>query len=337
MKKLWSIMLGVLLLLSACSGQTETGSAPEEEKQSEEKTKMTVMLDWYPNAVHSFLYTAKEKGYFADEGLDVDFKFPANPTDPLNMTAAGEITLGLTYQPDVIMAREKGLPVKSVAAIVRSPLNHVVFPEGSDIQSPKDLEGKTIGYPGIPINEPIIQTMIKNDGGDPEKAKMTDIGFELVSAIATERVDAVSGAYINHEVPILESKGHPVRYFDPSKYGVPNYYELVMVTSDDTWSKDEEAIRSFMDASRKAFNEMKAEPNESLETLLENQDEANFPLDKEIEEESLQILLPKMETEDEAFGTQTKKSWEETAQWLKETGLVTEIPNLDEIFVNISE
>ncbi len=101
------------------------------------------MLDWYPNAIHSYLYVAQEKGFFDAENVEVDIQFPANPTDPMNLAAAGKVTLGLYYQPDVILAQaNEQVPVKAIASIVREPLNYTVMLEDSPIQSPKDLEGK---------------------------------------------------------------------------------------------------------------------------------------------------------------------------------------------------
>ena len=110
-----------ILLLSACN--------------KEETEKVSIMLDWYPNAVHSFLYVAEEKGYFEEEGIELDIQFPANPTDPINLAAAGKVTMGITYQPDVIIAKsEQDIGVKSVGVLVRSPLNHVAFLEESGIE-----------------------------------------------------------------------------------------------------------------------------------------------------------------------------------------------------------
>ncbi|NSL50632.1 ABC transporter substrate-binding protein [Bacillus sp. P2(2020)] len=294
------------------------------------------MLDWYPNALHTFLYVAKEKGYFAEEGVNVDIQFPANPTDPLNLAAAGKITLGFYYQPDVIIARaNENVPVKSVASIVRAPLNHIVFLDNSPIQTPKDLEGKTVGYPGIALNESLLKTMVEHDGGDPNKVKLIDVGFELGASIVAEKVDAVIGAFINHEVPVLKQKGYVTRYFNPVDYGVPAYSEIVLVTSDDTWEKEKEAIQAFWRAVKKGYEFTKGNPDEALQILLTNQDEANFPLIPEVEKESLEILLSMMETEENPFGSQTKQSWQEVVEWLMETGLVTNEPVVDDLFINI--
>ncbi|WP_308410500.1 ABC transporter substrate-binding protein [Bacillus sp. Marseille-P3661] len=332
------VSLFLALALGGCSEsktneESNTAPAPTSEEKKDLK-EVSLLLDWYPNAVHSYIYTAIEKGYFAEEGVKVSIQFPTNPTDPLNLAAAGKVTLGLYYQPDVIMARvNENVPVKSVASIVRTPLNHIVFPEDSAIQSPKDLEGKKVGYPGIQLNEALLKTMVKHDGGDPAKVEMVDVGFELGTSIVAEQVDAVIGAFINHEVPVLKHKGFPTRNFNPVEYGVPAFSEIVIVTSDETWNKDQQAIKGFLRGAKKGFEFMKDNPDEALQILLANQDDANFPLVPEVEKESLDILLPMMETSTEAFGSQNKENWEEVAKWLETAGLLKADYNVNEMFI----
>lgn len=315
--------LTLLLFLSACN--------------KEGTEKVSIMLDWYPNAVHSFLYIAEEKGYFEEEGIEVDIQFPANPTDPINLAAASKVTMGITYQPDVIIAKtEQDIGVKSVGALVRSPLNHVAFLSESGIETPKDLEGKTVGFSGIPLNEAMLQTMIETDGGDFSKTKMVDVGFELNSSIVSEKADAAIGIYINHEVPLLKHEGYDPAYIDPTDYGVPSFYELVVVTSDDTWKKDQENIEAFWRATGKAFDDMEKDPEEALAILLKHQDEANFPLIEEVEQESLAVLLPKMKSPGK-FGEQDEETWKVTADWMRDVGLISKDANLDGIFVNTKD
>lgn len=328
------ILLLSLIMLGACSSESGGKSKSKDGKDLE---KITVMLDWYPNAIHSFLYVAQEKGYFKDEGLDVEFQFPANPTDPINLAAAGKVTMGFYYQPDVIMAKaNEDLPIKSIASIVQEPLNHVVYRSDDPVKSPKELEGKKVGFPGIPINEALVKTIVESDGGDYDKVKMVDVGFDLGQALIAKQAVAVSGMFVNHEVPLLRHDGHEVEYFNPVDYGVPSYYEVVAVTSDDTLKKQEKEIKAFWKAAKKGFDFMDDDSDAALQILLDNQNKENFPLDKAVEKDSMKILLPKMTSEGE-FGLQKKESWEETAEWLKETDLIKEIPNLDEIFVNIVE
>jgi len=327
----------LILLLAACGGNATEKNETAGDQNADSK-EVSIMLDWYPNAVHSYIYVAQEKGYFEEEGVKVDIQFPANPTDPLTLAAAGKVTLGLYYQPDVIMARaNENVPVKSLASIVRTPLNHIVLPADSSIKSPKDLVGKTVGYPGIELNEPLLQTMVEHDGGDASKVKLIDIGFDLNSAIVTGNTDAVIGTFINHEVPVLKHKGFETRDFNPVDYGVPSYSEIVLVTGDETWEKEKEAIEAFWRAAKKGYEFMKENPEEALSILLKNQDEANFPLEAAVEKESLEILLPKMEEEGATFGSQTEESWLEISEWLKEVGLIEKVPQAKDIFVNMEE
>ncbi|WP_100372191.1 ABC transporter substrate-binding protein [Bacillus sp. FJAT-45037] len=307
-------IIAVFILLTACGNAENTST-----ESTEDLKKIDIMLDWYPNAVHTFLYVAIEEGYFEEEGLDVNIIFPANPTDPINLTAAGELDFALSYQPDIITAQEAGLPVHAVAPIVRSPLNHVMFLADKAYKSPRDLEGKTIGYPGIPLNEQILKTMVEHDGGDFTNVNMIDIGFELGPAIMTERTDAIIGAYINHEYPVLKHEGYDISYFNPTDYGVPSYYELVLITNDTLHEEDPEIIDSFFRAATKGYETMKNDPDESLALLLANQEEANFPLIESVEKESLLILLEKMETTNEEFGEQSEEHWKKIKSWLEDS------------------
>ncbi|MBM7570606.1 ABC transporter substrate-binding protein [Aquibacillus albus] len=334
MKKALFLFFSVVMLtvVAACGDEESAAGAGDEEL-----TEVDIMLDWYPNAVHSYLYAAIEKGYFEEEGVKVNIQFPANPTDPINLAASGQITLGITYQPDVVTARaNQDVPVKSIGAIVRSPLNHTIFMADSAIETPKDLEGKQVGFPGIPVNEALIKTMVQNDGGDPSQVEMIDVGFELGSSIVSGNVAAVTGAYINHEVPVLEHEGHDVDYFNPVDYGVPSFYELVFVTNDTTWEEESDVIRAFWRGATKGYEFMVENPDEALAILLDNQDESNFPLNEEVEKQSLEILLPKMESED-GFGSQDAESWQETIDWMKEYELIDSEPSLEDIYVNIVE
>lgn len=336
MKK-WTTGILAAMLLAGCGSSTNEEGAEESGGGSEEMQDVSLMLDWYPNAVHSFLYVAEEKGYFKEEGINLDIQFPANATDPIGMAASDQVTMAITYQPDVIVARtEQNVGVKSVGTIVREPLNRVVSLAESNIKSPKDLEGKTVGYTGIPLNESIVKTMVEEDGGDPSKVELVDVGFELNSTLISKRADAVVGAYINHEVPLLEFEGYQTANFDLTEYGVPSFYELIAVTSDKTWEEKPELIQAFWRAAEKGFEDMKADPDEALDILMAHQETENFPLEEEVEKESMAILLPLMEGE-QGFGYQEEEPWQETADWMKETGLIQNDPVIDDLYVNMPE
>lgn len=333
MRKSLKIILSVLLLLIAACGQNNVRVSESPGKSEGEKLqKVSLMLDWYPNAVHSFLYTALEKGYFEEQGLVVEIQMPADTNDPLKLVAAGKIDMALSYQPQVLVARSEDIPVKSFAAVVRHPLNQLMVLENSSIQSPKNLVGKKIGYPSIPLDEAIIQTMVKSDGGDAEKVDMVDVGWDLIPAIATKKTDALIGGYINHEKLLLIKEGYPVRTIDPAKYGVPNYYELVLVSSDEKLETNPELFEKFITAVRVSQKYVAEHPEEALSILMEHQDQTS-PLEKDIESASLEILLPLMNAKNQPFGSQDAKTWNTVADWLKEYKVIKEHVNAEEAFV----
>ncbi|MEK3700305.1 ABC transporter substrate-binding protein [Paenibacillus sp. FSL R10-2199] len=341
------LLLSVLLVLPGCagnngsagnngpagSGSSSASSAPAAAADGTAH-KLTIMLDWYPNAVHSFLYAAQSEGYFAEEGLDVEIQMPADSNDALKLVAAGQVDLALSYQPQVLMARGEQIPVKSVAALVRHPLNHLMVSADSGITRPGELSGKQAGYSSIPLYEAMLHTMIQSDGGDPASLKLIDVGFELIPALSTGRVDGIMGGFINHEQLILEQEGHPVRSFNPVDYGVPDYYELVLVASDQGLQNSSEYFQKFMNAARKGQQFVTKQPEQALKLLLKHQD-ATAPLDEAIEKRSLEILLPLMDAGSQPFGYQDTASWENVRKWLSEGGLLAEEVDSADAFINL--
>ena len=161
--------------------------------------QVSVALDWFPWSNHAGLYVAQEKGYFAEQGLDVEIRTPSDPDIVLQLVATGRDDFGINYQTGVLIAREQEVPVVSVMALVQHPLNSVMALKSSGIAEPKDLVGKTIGWPGIPDNEVLLNTMMQSQGGSLSDVELVNVGFDLVPALLGEQVDAIVGAYWVHE------------------------------------------------------------------------------------------------------------------------------------------
>ncbi|MBP3961580.1 ABC transporter substrate-binding protein [Paenibacillus lignilyticus] len=314
----------VLLVVAGCGSN----------KQANGETEITVLLDWYPNAVHTFLYAAQEQGYFKDAGLKVNLQTPADTNDALKLVATGKADLALSYQMQVAISRSEGIPIVSVGAIVRHPLNQLLVLDSEGINSPKDLVGKKIGYPSIPLDEAIVNTMVKSDGGDPSKLSYTDVGWDLIPAMTTKKVDAIIGGYVNHEKLLLEKEGEKLTAFDPSKYGVPDYYELVLTASEEGLNNKSAAIKKFIEAAAKGQAYTASHPDESLQLLLDEQSE-EFPLDAAVEKQSLAILLPLMDAGTEPFASQSEQSWNDVITWLTEQGQISKNVKAAEAFRNL--
>ena len=321
MKKFLALILSGIMMLSvaACS----SGQTAENENTAGELQDFDIVLDWYPNAVHSFIYVAMEKGYYEEEGLKVNVQFPSNTNDAISLTAAGQADAGLYYQTNTVStAANQNIPIKVIGTVVQHPLNIVMSMGESGINGAKDLKGKTVGYPGTPDNEVFIKAMMEHNGLKYEDVTMQDVGFDLNTALITGNVDAIIGGYINHEYPTLLQEGYDVTYFDITDEGIPDYEELVLVTGEKQIEEESDKLEAFIRASKKGFEDMKKDPQAALDTLLKYQDEGNYPLDPEIEKASMEILLPLMESDEQAFLTVNEQSWTDTIDWLNEQGLL---------------
>ncbi|WP_312753098.1 ABC transporter substrate-binding protein [Rummeliibacillus suwonensis] len=323
------ILLTFIIVAAGCNGKAQ----PKEEN-GKKLDNISIMLDWYPNAVHSAFYVAQEKGYFKEEGLNVKIEMPADTNDPLKLAATGKVDLAISYQNQTILSKSEGIPIISVAALVRHSLDELMMKKSSGIHSPKDLEGKNVGYSSSELSEAIIKTMVEADGGDFSKVKMTDVGWDLIPSVATDRVDAIIGGYINHEFVLLNKEGYDMKSIQNSDYDVPDNYELVLVTGQKTFHQKRDAIKRFWKAVAKGQEEVKKNPKEGLQILLDHENDS-FPLDKDVETKSLEILLPRMEDDGLPFGYQEKESWEKTENWLFKKGVIKNHVNINDVMDNI--
>ncbi len=340
MKRTLALLLSVLMaltLLAGCGGEKAEAPADSTDAPADTELKeMDVVLDWYPNALHAFLYEAIDKGYFAEEGLKVNIRFPSNANDAISMVAAGKADIGLYYQQDVIQARaNQDVPVKSIAAVVQAPLNIILSLKEKNITSPSDLVGKTIGYAGTELSEALIRSIMADAGADYSDVTMIDVGFDLMSSMTTGNVDATIGCLVNHEVPQMEEEGFEVNWFDLDDYGVPTYYEGVFLANDDAIENDAETLKAFLRACAKGFADMQADPEEALRILLDNQNAENFPLSETVERKSIEVLLPLMETADAKFLSQSDDCWQENIDWMLSQGLIETAPALDDVRANL--
>ncbi len=307
------VLLAVLVLGAAGAGVGSRGSA-----FAQERTKVTVALDWYPNANHAGLYLAQARGYFAAEGLDVELYTPADPTTVLQTVGAGKDTFGISYQTDLLLQRAAGVPVVSVAALVQHPLLGVMATQTQNITRPKDLVGKTVGYPGIPSQEAFLATMLEADGARLEDVNLVNVGYDLVPAAISGRAAAVMGAYWTHETILAEREGYPVDVLRVEEWGVPDYYELVLTASEETVAERPERVTPFLRAAQRSYAEAAAEQEAALDALAA----ASPDLDRAVETQGLALLAPVWTDEVPVFGIQTPVRWDAYAAWMVQRGLI---------------
>jgi putative hydroxymethylpyrimidine transport system substrate-binding protein len=286
--------------------------------QDPELETVSVALDWYPNANHAGLYLALERGYYAEEGLAPEFYTPSDPTTVLQTVGAGRDDFGISYQTDVLLARAAGVPVVSVLALVQTPLQGIMVLADSGITRPRDLAGKTVGYPGIPSQEAFLATMLENDGATMDDVDLVNIDFNLVPGLISGQVDASLGAFWTHEPILAEQEGYPTSFLKVDDWGVPSYYELVIAAGEATVAKRSELVERFLRATRRGYEDAIADPAAAIAALRA----ASPDLNVAVEEAGIALLIPAWTADDVPFGTQTAQRWDAYAAWMAERRLI---------------
>ena len=316
MKKLTTMSITILalslalLLAMSCDREPETAS-------------VKLALDWYPNANHLGLFIAQQKGYFEEENLEVTMYTPSDPSTVLQTVGAGQDDFGMSYQPDVLLARNEGVPVVSILGVVQHPLNSLMTLESSGITRPAQLAGKKVGYPGIPTNEPLLETMLKADGlNGLEDIELVNIGWNISESLISEKVDGVVGAYWTHESINMENIGYPVNVMRMEEWGVPDYYELVLVTSESYLEENQDVAERFIRAIKRGFEEAISDPQAGVDVLVaENPGE----IDEDIDRPGADLLVPMWQLPaGGGFGTQEPARWNSFVQWMKDNDMLNQ-------------
>ncbi|MDA0733374.1 MAG: ABC transporter substrate-binding protein [Chloroflexi bacterium] len=317
-QKLFVLILGLLLV--ACSAvATRPAAEPNVVPAPVPLTKVSVALDWFPWSNHAGLYVARERGYFAEEGLEVEIFTPGDPSTVLQTVASGRDDFGISYQTDLLIARQQDVPVVSVMALVQHPLNSVMALESSGISTPADLAGKKIGSPAIPSDELLLSTMLKSEGKTIADIELINVGFSLVPALISGEVDAIIGAYWVHESISAVNQGFPVNIMRLEEHGVPDFYELVMVANEDMIAENPDLIQRFVRGVRRGYQDAIDDPRGAVQLLKDVRPE----VDLTIENPGVDLLAPLWEPDGgQGFGWQEEARWVDYAQWMEESGLL---------------
>jgi len=248
--------------------------------------KLKLMLDWFPNVDHLPIYVAAEKGYFADQGVEVSIISPSETSDALKLAASGNMDIAVSYQPQTIIAADKGLNIKVVAPLVVHPLTTLLFLDGKGIENPLDLSNKKIGYT-VPGLMDVLLGAFADINGIKEYTPV-NVGFTILPALASNKVDAVMGPFKTYETVAMAQHGVTAGFFELEKWGIPDYEELIFVCGEKTLKAKSSAIKGFVLAMEKAFTYTFEHPDDALATYLAAVPEA----DKNIETKAFELTRP---------------------------------------------
>lgn len=312
-----------LFYLSSCSTLKSKQLSQKENIQNQELNqnlkKITVVLDWVPNTNHTGIYVAKDKGYYKDEGFDVDV---IQPTEggAADLIAAGKGEFGISYQEQVTYARlaEPILPVKAVAAIIAHNTSGFASPVYKNIKTPKDFEGKKYGGWGSPIEEAMIKALMEKYGADFSTVQIVNIGASDFITSVQKDVD-FSWIYYGWDGIAAQVKNFPINFLKLQDFDENlDFYTPVIIVSETTIKENPEMIKKFLSATSKGYIFAINNPTEAAQILLKYAPE----LDKNIVVESQKYLASQYQADSPKWGEMNEKLWKNFSKWMLDNNLI---------------
>lgn len=283
--------------------------------------KLTVLLDWFVNPDHAALIVAKERGMFVDAGLEVELVAPADPSAPPRLVAAGQGDLAITYQPQLHVQVDSGLPLMRVATLAETPLNALVVLRDGPVSTIGDLKGKTIGFSVGGFEDALLAAMLGTHNLTLGDVELVNVNFALSPSLISGKVDAVIGAFRNFELNQLDMEGHPGIAFYPEEHGVPVYDELILVARKDNEKSD--AIRRFVEVVEEATLWLTNHPQQAWELFSKS----SVELDNELNRRAWNDTLPRLAKRPAALDA---GRYDRFARFMKSAGLIGSIPPVED-------
>ncbi len=314
-------ILALTLAFAACGEKSEDVSG--------ERQSFSLTLDFYPNPDHAGIYMAQKLGYFEEAGLDVSIDAPSDPAAPVKQVAAGRTDLAISYEPEVALAREQGLDVVAVGALVDRPLTSLIWLKASGIKGVGDLKGKTVATAGIPYQDAFLKTILARVKMSPEDVKAVNVGFGLLPALVGGSAQAMLGGYSNVEGVDLRERGKAPVVTPVDKLGVPTYDELVFVANRGKLEEDPEKFRLFLAALRRGTEAAIENPGAATKAITE----ANPDLEPKLAAAEVKATLPLLGAGrgNQPYGYMDPEEWETFAGWMRDNDLIESLPQTSEL------
>ena len=303
----------IVLILTGCASQTAAPTAT-----SPALTPFAFMAGYQPQADLPFVgvYVAKEKGFFADEGLDVSIQHSSGQGDHLQLLAAG--TIQVTTQDAAVLLKRRadpGLPLVSIALIGQHGQQAYAALKSSGFSSPKDWEGHTVGYKGtVP---PDLLALMEANGVDQSKVDLVSVGYD--PRLLTEGKVNVYPVFKSNEPYLIQSWGYDIDLWDVEQYGLPAL-GLAYVTSDDTLKNHPDDLARFLRAALRGIDYARQNPDEAIQIVMKyagaqaDPAQQRFMMDSEMKDAHSDL------TDQYGLGWQTLDQWQGLADMLHQYG-----------------
>lgn len=289
--------------------------------------KLIVALDWFPNPDHAPLIIAKQQGFFAKHGLDVELIGPADPNDPPKWVAVNKADIGITYEPEFMTQVDQGLPLIRIGTLIDKPLNCLVALKESGIHSLADLKGKSIGSSNTGLSSIMIKTMLAKAGLKDDDVHLINVKYNLTQSLLSKKVDTVSGMMRNFEVPQLELNGHQVVAFFPEEYGIPNYSELIFIAH--TKNIADKRLPLFLQAVKEAVAYYDKHPEETWDDFAKAYPESN----NEVNHQAWLSTMPYFAEDPNDIN---KHDWERFAKYMFDHRMIKKVQPISRYVTNLA-
>ena len=316
-------VLAGALVLAGC-GEKEEGGATD-------RDPVSLMLDFYPNADHAGIYVAQQRGFFRDAGLEVSIAEPNNPAAPIQQVAAGQVDIAISYEPEVLIARDKGLPVVAIASVVDVPLTSMIWLPESGIRAISDLGGRTVATAGVLYQDGYLKTILERAGVPAGEVKTANVQLNLLPAVLSGRADAMLGGFRNVEGVDLRLRGRRPTVTPVDQLGVPTYDELVLVANEEQIEENPEPLRLFLAALERGTEIAVESPQAGTAALVA----ASPGLDQRLTAAQVAATVPLLaKDEGERYGELDADRWETFVAWMRDNGLIESLVPADEAVTN---
>lgn len=293
------LLIAALALPIACEGE-----------ETSELTKLTFIAGFKPQANLPFVgaYVAKEKGFFAEQGLDVEILHSSTSGENFRFLIANQAQV-TTADAAVVLERRSGdpsVPIVAVALIGQRGQQGFAVLADSGIETPKDWEGKTAGYKG---SKPTPDYLAILEANDVDQGKIRDVRVGFEPQVLTEGQVDILAVFISNEPDTLRRLGYDVRVFEPADYGVPTL-GLTYVVTEDYLADNPEVIERFLKAALKGIYYARDNVDEAVDIVLQYAPEADPDHQKYMLETELDAALTDL-TEASGIGWMTDQQWQD--------------------------
>ncbi len=311
MKRWFVVATSLIVVLAAC------------QRAAPPPSEVTLAMGYIPNVQFAPFYVAVEKGYYAQEGLAINFDYGME-TDLLSLVGQGKLQFAVASGDQVILARSQGLPVVYIMTYYQKfPI--AVASLNKPLKGPEDLKGLKVGLPGLYGANYIGWRALLYAAGIPEEEIPLDsIGYTQVASLTQGRVEAAV-VYANNEPVQLRQEG-----YEPYLLYVADYIDLVsngLITNEETISKEPDLVERLVRATLHGLRDAIADPEAAFQICKKY-----VPEMTEAQLEVLRATIPFWESD--PLGYSDPAAWEASQRFMRQVGLIDKETPIEKIFTN---